>query len=464
MTDGGRLVVGVSGVRGVVGEGLTPEVAARFASAMGTYCRGGLVVVGRDTRPSGVSLRYAVVSGLLATGSPVVDVGVAATPSVQLAVGEHGAAGGVIITASHNPGEYNGLKFVSSRGIFLNAEEGARLRQISESGRFSFGGQPPTPEVRDDRQAAARHVARVLGLSYLDVARIRARRFRVVLDVGNGAGGRVASGLLEALGCATRVLHGEPSGVFARGPEPVAENLKALAGEVAARRADVGFALDPDGDRLSIVTEKGEAVGEEYSLALSAEGVLSRSDGGVVVTNLSTSRMVEAVAGRWGGRVVRTPVGEVHVSVRMMAEGAVIGGEGNGGVILPEAHYGRDAAVGIALVLELIADRGGSISEAVDGLPHYEMIKAKAPLEGDLRGDLGEVLAPLVGGADLDASDGLRASWPDAWLHVRKSGTEPVVRVVAEAEVRARAQALVEEALGLLARESGRHPMTNREG
>lgn len=448
MAGGGRLVFGVSGVRGVVGEGLTPEVAARFASAMGTWCGGGCVVVGRDTRPSGETLRGSVLAGLLATGCDVVDVGICPTPTVQLAVREHGAAGGVVITASHNPGEYNGLKFVSPRGIFLTPEEGIQLREIAEGG--AFRGERPGARVREDPQAPGKHLAKVLALSLLDVSRIRAREFRVVLDVGNGAGGAVGIPLLEALGCQARVLNAEPTGVFSRGPEPVPENLAELSREVVGGGADIGFALDPDGDRLSIVTEEGEAIGEEYSLALAADLVLSRAGGGTVVTNLSTSRMVEKVAERWSGRVLRTPVGEVHVSLRMMADHAVVGGEGNGGVILPEAHFGRDGAVGMALVLELLADRGITASAAARGLPRYWMIKRKTPVAEGLVGRLAEVLWPFVAGAEVETSDGIRAAWEDAWLHVRISGTEPVVRVVAEAEDRSRAEALVEEALRLV--------------
>ncbi len=442
-------MIGVSGVRGVVGHGLTPDVAARFASAMGSFCRGGRVIVGRDTRPSGEMLRHAVISGLLATGCEVIDLGVCPTPTVQLAVRERGSAG-IIITASHNPGEYNGLKFVSTTGIFLTAEEGAELRAIFDADRFAYIGHQPPGDVSMDGEAAKRHVSMVLGLSVLDVPRIQARKFKVVLDPGNGTGVVVALPVLEALGCEVVLVNAEPTGIFSRGPEPIPENLGDLCKRVVSEGADVGFAIDPDGDRLSIVTEQGVAIGEEFSMVLGADLVLSRAGGGVVVTNLSTSRMVDRVAERWGGHVSRTPVGEVHVSLEMMAKDAVFGGEGNGGVILPEAHLGRDASVGLALVLELLADRRCSVSEARASLPHYTMIKTKARVDRGLGDRLLEVLAPLVEGGRIEKSDGVKISWDDGWLHVRSSNTEPIVRVVAEAEHRSRAEALVEEALHLL--------------
>jgi phosphomannomutase len=450
MNGGGTLVVGVSGVRGIVGNGLSPEVAARFAAAMGSFCRGGPVVIGRDTRPSGAMFRHAVISGLLATGCEVIDLGVCPTPSVQLAVRSHGAAGGVIITASHNPVEYNGLKFVSPRGIFLTEEEGTAVRSLYQSGTFDYVGNQPAPAVQDDRKAVARHVSAILALSVLDVSRIQARKFKVVLDPGNGTGAMVGGPLLDALGCQTVLLHGEPTGVFSRGPEPVAENLEELCKTVVGEGADVGFATDPDGDRLSIVTNTGVAIGEEFSMVLGADLVLSRTGGGTVVTNLSTSRMVDRVADRWGGRVVRTPVGEVHVSLRMIAEKAVVGGEGNGGVILPEAHLGRDAAVGMALVLELLSDRQCSISEAWESIPHFSMIKTKAPVDEQLGERLSTVLAPLAEGGQVEQSDGVKISWDDGWLHIRSSNTEPIVRVVAEAESPSRAESLVKDALRLL--------------
>ncbi len=452
MTGGGTLVVGVSGVRGVVGEGLTPEVACRFASAMGSYCRGGSVVVGRDTRPSGDMFRHAVLSGLLSTGCPVIDVGVCPTPTVQLSVRHHRAAGGVIVTASHNPFEYNGLKFVSERGIFLTAAEGAKLKELHDSGAFEFVGNRSAPATEKDAEAAARHVARILDLSLIDAGRIRSGRFRVVLDPGNGTGGLVGGPLLEALGCEVRYVHKDPTGVFARGPEPVPENLDDLRKAVVEHGADIGFATDPDGDRLSIVTETGAAIGEEFSMVLAAELVLSRNGGGTAVTNLSTSMMIDRVAEARGGRVVRTPVGEVHVSEGIIREDAVVGGEGTGGVILPEAHLGRDASVGMALVLELLAERRCSISQAWAALPHYAMIKKKASVNGNVRDRLFEVLSPVAKGADVDRSDGVKIIRGDGWLHVRTSNTEPVVRVVAEAGDLSRAEALADEALALLKR------------
>ncbi len=358
------LMVSVSGVRGRVGQGLTPEVVARFAAAFGAWAtarhaaQGGArtVVVGRDSRVSGPLFQRVVVSALESVGARVIDLGMTTTPTCQLAVEHHHAAGGLMISASHNPIEWNALKMVGSTGLFLDASEGAEMRAGMEQGtRYATWDQ--LGSVVADEEAARRHVEQVLALPYVDVARIRARGFKVALDACRGAGAVVMPYLLERLGCVVTAVNMEPDGRFPRPPEPVAENLGELEALTRAAGADVGFAVDPDVDRLALVDETGRAIGEDYTLALAARLVLAHKSG-VVVTNLSTSRVVDDVAEAAGSRVIRAPVGEVNVAVRMREEGAVVGGEGNGGVILPELHLGRDAPLGAALVLQLLAEAG----------------------------------------------------------------------------------------------------------
>jgi phosphomannomutase len=432
-----------------VGQGLTPEVVARFAAAFGAWAtarhtaRGGArtVVVGRDSRVSGPLFHRVAVSALESVGARVIDLGLTTTPTCQLAVEYHHAAGGLMLSASHNPIEWNALKLIGPSGLFLSAEEGAEMRAVMEGGtRYATWDELGSVVVDDE--AARRHVDAVLALSYVDVPRIRARSFRVALDACRGAGAVVMPYLLDRLGCDVTAIHMEPDGRFPRPPEPVAENLGELGMLTREAGAEVGFAVDPDVDRLALVDEAGRAIGEDYTLALAARLVLKHR-AGPVVTNLSTSRVLDDVVEAAGGRVVRAPVGEVNVALRMRREGAVVGGEGNGGVILPELHLGRDAPLGAALVLQLMAEEGRPLSAVVADHPRYAIVKDKldrpnAPLDA--------VYAALVAAfpdAERDTQDGLRLAWPDRWVHVRPSGTEPIVRVIAEGPTEADARALV---------------------
>jgi phosphomannomutase len=444
-----RLMVSVSGVRGRVGEGLSPEVVARFAAGFGAWAIGGrgagqsrAVVVGRDSRVSGALFHRVVVSALESVGADVIDVGLTTTPTCQLAVEHHHAAGGLMISASHNPIEWNALKFVGPSGLFLSAEEGAAMRAGIEAGTryVAWDGLGTT---RADADAARRHVDAVLALPYLNVPAIRARRFRVALDAVRGAGAVVMPMLLEALGCEVAAIHMEPDGRFPHPPEPVPENLGDLEALVRRSQAEIGFAVDPDVDRLALVADDGRAVGEDYTLALAARLVLKHRPG-PVVTNLSTSRVVEDQAAAAGVPCLRAPVGEVNVALAMRASGAVIGGEGNGGVILPELHLGRDAPVGAALLLQLLLEEGRPLSAVVADHPRYVIVKDKldrpdAPLDA-----VYQALRGVFPEATPDTQDGLRLAWPDRWVHVRPSGTEPIVRVIAEAPTERDARTLVE--------------------
>ncbi|HYU28719.1 MAG TPA: phosphoglucosamine mutase [Gemmatimonadales bacterium] len=461
------LMVSVSGVRGLVGTDLTPEVVARWAAAFGTWARAGKgdggrgkgktrVVLGRDARTSGPMFTAAAIAGLQSIGCHVIDVGLVATPTVQLAVEHHRAAGGIILTASHNPIEWNALKFVGPDGIFLDGVAGTRVRELAAGGENSLpratynaiGG------VEADTDAISRHLAAVLALRGVDVRGIRRRRFHVALDCVRGAGGAVMPELFERLGCRVAAINTETDGLFPRPPEPVPENLKALGALVRRKKADIGIAVDPDVDRLAIVDERGNPIGEDYTLAFAIRAVLGKRDGGrgkgkTVVCNLSTSLVVEDAAKEFGAMVVRAPVGEAHVARKINELKAVIGGEGNGGVMYPALHVGRDAPVAGALVLGLLAREQASVSELVARAPRYTIVKAK--LERGTRNveRLAAQVYPALRSrfpeATADTQDGLRLAWPDRWLHVRPSGTEPIIRLIAEAPSRADAEKLIDE-------------------
>ncbi|HJP60722.1 MAG TPA: phosphoglucosamine mutase [Gemmatimonadaceae bacterium] len=442
------LMVSVSGVRGRVGESLTPEIIAKFAAGFGAWAMSrttgkARIVVGRDSRVSGPMFQSVVHAALQSVGCDVIDVGMVPTPTVQLAVEHHQAAGGLAITASHNPIEWNALKFIGPSGLFLDGAEGKQMRDVVES-NFQRATWDKLGTVTQDKDAAREHIERILALPFLDVEGIRKREFRVGLDCVRGAGGTFMPILLELLGCKLATINMQPDGRFPRSPEPVAENLGELQKLVQDSHCEIGMAVDPDVDRLALVSDEGLAIGEDYTLALAAKEVL-RHRKGVVVTNLSTSRIVDDVAAEAGTRVIRAPVGEVNVATRMRAENAPIGGEGNGGVILSELHLGRDAPVGAALMLQLLLEDSKPLSKIVAQYPRYIIFKDKldrpnAPLDA-----VYEALRKNFTDAEADTQDGLRLTWPDRWVHVRPSGTEPIVRVIAEAPTAEAAEQLVRD-------------------
>lgn len=445
----GRLVISVSGIRGIVGESITPEVVATYAAAHGAAATArtgrSTIVLGRDARVSGPFLAAAAEAGLRSVGCDVLDVGMACTPTILLAVEDEEAAGGIALTASHNPAAWNALKLASHRGMFLTPAEGAEVLSMVDGGRIpraawdASGGR----EARGD--ATDRHVERILADPLVDVAAVRERGFRVVLDACAGAGALPALPLLFRLGVEVDGLHLEPTGRFPRDPEPTAANLTELCERVRMSGADLGLAIDPDGDRLALVDEQGAALGEDLTLALVADYVLSERPG-TVVTNLSTSQVVDRVAESHGERVYRTAVGEVNVALGMLEVDSPIGGEGNGGVIHPGIHHTRDAPVGIALLLSYLARTGRSLSQAAAAFPSYVIVKAKIPLERiDGDGLLARAEQALEA-EEVDRTDGLKLLWParQEWLHLRKSGTEPVVRLIAEAPDAAAAERLLD--------------------
>jgi phosphomannomutase len=423
------LKIGISGVRGVVGESLTPGLLARFAQAFGTYLGGGRVVVGRDPRTSGEMVRQAVAAGLLSSGCRIIDIGVCPTPTLQLMVRTLGARGGIAITASHNPPEWNALKFVGADGLFLSGDRGRELLDIYHQGDYTKVRGARMRPIEERRDACDVHVAAVLKA----LGPVRSSRpLRVVLDACNGAGSTITPRLLHALGVDSVVINGNPDGTFPRPAEPLPENLTALCDAVRRHHADIGFAQDMDADRLAIVSEQGEPIGEERTLVLAAQYVLSTTPG-PVVTNISTTHALEEVATRYGSRVWRTKVGEANVAEGMRRHHAIIGGEGNGGVICPQINFARDSLVAIALVLHLAAARGQSISELTAALPACEMAKHQVPCPSHRITEVLRRVREEYSGFEVNLQDGVKVMMPDGWFLLRGSNTEPVLRLVAEA-------------------------------
>lgn len=439
------LKIGVSGIRGVVGEFLTPALVCGFAQAFGTYVGGGRVVVGRDTRPSGEMLQHAVSCGLLAAGCEVVDVGVLPTPTLQIYVGATRARGGLAVTASHNPPEYNALKMFNARGLFFNQYERAELVDLYHQSEFR---QARNEEIRgilqDGDRPAELHVERVV--RQVDVERIRRRRFRVALDAVNGAGAALSCRFLQqTLGCELHAIGVDPTRPFSRAPEPRPDTLGDLIQLVRREGCEVGFAQDPDGDRLAVVDESGRVLDGDEVLGLAVEAVLERTPGDVVV-NLTTSALIDELAARYHCKVHRTPVGEANVVEAILATGAVIGGEGsNGGVIFPAVHACRDSYTGMALLLDRMAQTGQSVSQLAARLPRYVRRYGRAPYQHGQLGGLIQEIEQAFAGAGCDRSDGLKVMLPDGWIHLRASNTEPVLRLAAEARTPERLEELWEQ-------------------
>jgi len=449
------LMVSISGIRGIVGESLTPEVALKYAAAYGRYCKrqtkNATVMLGRDGRITGKIIANIVSSTLLSTGVNVRAIGICPTPTVALAVEHSNAIGGISITASHNPIEWNGLKFFAETGMFLDADQNKELWSIADDGKADYTSWQCIGNHAQEEFWIRKHIDAVLSLKYIDLSVTRKRRFRVVLDCVNAAGGVIVPTLLKEMGCEVIEMNCDVSGVFAHTPEPIPENLTDLALRVKAEKADMGVAVDPDVDRLVLISENGEPYGEEYTIAtvvkfvLEKEKKLGHTHTQSVVVNLSTTRAVDDIASAFGAKCYRTPVGEVNVAKKMKQLGAVIGGEGSGGVILPALHLGRDAIVGIGLILQMLAESGGKLSELKASLPQYSIAKGKIEL-GSASPDaiLKEIGTSRNGTGRINTDDGLKVDFADHWVHLRKSNTEPIVRVIAEAKTMEQAVEVVE--------------------
>ncbi|MCC6240637.1 MAG: phosphoglucosamine mutase [Phycisphaerales bacterium] len=433
------LMIGVSGMRGTIGRTLGPDTVLRMAGAFarylhqqhqpknGTHFR---VVFGRDSRPSGQFVRDAAVAGLTASGVEVIDLGIVTTPGVAMMVQHTGADAGVIATASHNPIQWNGLKFLNAQAIAPPPEAAGQIRALFDENKPEYVAVEKLIPASSNSQTHALHVKRVL--DYVDVLGISTKRFKVVVDSVNGAGCVTSATLLSKLGCQLVHLNNTPDGHFPHEPEPTQANLTQLASEVKRQKAHVGFAQDPDADRLAIVDENGVYIGEEYSLALCAKYMMSRKPG-VAVANLSSSRMLDDIAAAHGSSVVRTCVGEANVVQGMLASGAVIGGEGNGGVIDTRIVPGRDSLVGMAYVLQLMADTGLSLSQLVGQIPRYTIVKTKFECRREDAQKVVEALKGEFAHERVDTQDGIRIDWDRAWVHARPSNTEPIMRIIAEA-------------------------------
>jgi len=442
-------IISVSGLRGVIGESLTPEVAIRYAVAFAALAPPGAILISRDGRPSGCMLAAALSAGLQAAGRNTIDAGILATPSVGVLVRELQVAGGIQITASHNPSEYNGLKLFSHQGRVIPAGPGEEVLRQYQSGTavWATHDQIGLPEACIDAHSGHLHAV----LATIDYHRIRDRHIPVLLDANHGAGAMLGRRLLEELGCSVTVLGDESDGQFEHPPEPTAENLAGVLSAVTGSGAAIGFCQDPDADRLAVIDETGRYLGEEYTVAMCVQHILRHRRGPIVV-NCATSRMSQDLAERHGVPLYRTAVGEANVVDAMIEHEAVFGGEGNGGPIDPRVGMVRDSFVGMALLLDAMAERGKKISQLADELPRYEIVKTKIALPRERIPAALDALEQHFPDADADRRDGLRFDWPDRWLLVRGSNTEPIARAIAEASTAEEAERLCDEAAAVVQR------------
>jgi phosphomannomutase len=443
------LIKSISGIRGTIGghtgDTLNPLDIVKFTTAYATFIGGKKIVVGRDGRISGPMVRDVVCGTLVGMGYEVIDIGLATTPTTELAVRWHKADGGIIITASHNPTQWNALKLLNSEGEFLTAADGAEVLAIAEKEDFDYAPVEKLGRVIKDDTMNQQHIQSVLDLRLVDVEAIKARKFRVCADTINSVGGIILPDLFKALGVDFEILNGECTGQFAHNPEPLEKNLQGIMDKMRQGGFDLGIVVDPDVDRLAFICEDGKMFGEEYTLVSVADYVLSH-DKGNTVSNLSSTRALRDVTEKHGGKYTAAAVGEVNVTTKMKEVGAVIGGEGNGGVIYPESHYGRDALVGIGLFLSSLAQKGMKASELRKTFPDYQIAKNRIDLTPETDVDAILVKVKEMFAADSEATvndiDGVKIDFPTKWVHLRKSNTEPIIRVYSEAQTMDEADAL----------------------
>ena len=449
------LIKSISGIRGTiggqVGDNLTPIDAVKFASAYGVWVKQQRtkdqykVVVGRDARISGAMIQNLVMNTLVGLGIHVVDLGLSTTPTVELAVPMEHADGGIILTASHNPKQWNALKLLNSKGEFLDGEEGAKILEIAESDQMSFADVDSLGKITKNKAYIDLHIIEVLDLPLVNVKAIEDARFKVVVDGVNSTGGIAIPLLLERLGVHVIKLYCEPNGEFPHNPEPLKEHLTDLSERVVKEHADFGIVVDPDVDRLAFMDEKGDMFGEEYTLVACADYVLSRTPGNTV-SNMSSTRALRDVTEKYGGTYEASAVGEVNVVKLMKKNKVVIGGEGNGGIIYPESHYGRDALVGVALFLSLLADKQISVSALRKTYPNYFMSKKKIELTPGLDVDgILTVIENRYHNEHLTTIDGVKIDFSESWVHLRKSNTEPIIRIYTEAKSQTEADTLADK-------------------
>ena len=436
-----KLMRSISGIRGIVGDTLTPLVLQSHVRAFLEITKAKRVVIGRDSRPTGEAIVQFVAGICRLSGVDVIDVGLSTTPTVELLTTHFKADAGIIITASHNPLEWNALKFLNSKGLFLGPNDVKQLFALADANQFSYPDYRAMGKYEIAPDADGVHIEGTLKIPYVDVDAIKSKHFKVAVDAVNGAGSFIVPRLLEELGCEVVRVHCNPDGTFPRGAEPIPANLGDLRNAVKENGCAVGFAVDPDADRCALVSGEGKSIGEEYTLAIAVDEVLAKHKGGVCV-NLSTSRMNEDVAAKYGCEFSRAKVGEINVSLQMIEKGCIIGGEGNGGVILPALHYGRDSLVAAALVLSWMARHGGGPEKFVAENPAYVMPKKKFDLGDKKVADILQKVMVEFDGWKVDERDGLWLGKEKSWVHVRASNTEPVIRVIAEAQTVVEAEAL----------------------
>ncbi|MHA7862996.1 phosphoglucosamine mutase [Flagellimonas marinaquae] len=448
------LIKSISGIRGTIGgrtnDNLTPVDAVKFAAAYGTWLQSYAakdrlkVVIGRDARLSGEMIQNLVVSTLVGLGIDVIDLGLSTTPTVEIAVPLEKADGGIILTASHNPKQWNALKLLNEKGEFLDAEQGAKILSLAEKEDFEFAEVDDLGEIIKNDSYIDIHIDEVLELSLVDAETIKKANFKVVVDGVNSTGGIAIPKLLEELGVEVVKLYCDPTGHFPHNPEPLKEHLGDICKKVVEEKADFGIVVDPDVDRLAFISNDGEMFGEEYTLVACADYVLSKTKGNTV-SNLSSSRALRDITEKHGGTYEAAAVGEVNVVTKIKANNAIIGGEGNGGIIYPESHYGRDALVGTALFLMLMAERGETVGELRASYPSYFMSKKKIELTPDLDVDaLLEAMHLKYKDEEVSTIDGVKIDFPENWVHLRKSNTEPIIRIYTEAKSQAEADSLAD--------------------
>jgi phosphomannomutase len=436
------LMISVAGIRGIVGDSIIPEEYLKYVMAFSNSLKNKKIILGGDSRKSREMMRHIAFSGLIATGIEVIDIGIAPTPTVGLLVKELNAGGGIAITASHNPREWNAYKFFSDKGIFLNKEEFNALMQIYLAGEFKLARIDEIGKVVKNEDAFRIHLNKIF--NYVNVDIIRQKKVKVVVDCCNGAGSEIIPQLLEDLNCESIIINNDITKEFPHIPEPLPENIGELCEKVKETGADIGFAIDPDADRVAIVDETGKAIGEERSVTLATNYVLSKKKGPVVV-NLSTTRAVDDVAKRNGVNVFRTPIGEAYVAKKMLDIGSVIGGEGNGGIMIPGIHPCRDAIAGIALILEMLVKSKKKISEVNKTIPDYAIIKKKYEIDREKYETIINAVRFKFQKASMTDIDGLKISFEKSWIHLRLSGTEPILRLFVEAPTKDVANDLIRE-------------------
>ncbi len=438
------LMVSVSGIRGIVGDGLDPNVLVKYTSAYADFCGKGKIVLGSDGRISGGMVTEIVAGTLMAKGNDVIDIGVCPTPTVLYNVKKLGAVGGIQISASHNPNEWNALKLLNDEGEFMTPAQNAEMLKLLDKSVNSYQAWDGLGKFEYYEEGLENHLRDVLKMEHIDIEAIKKRKFRVLLDCVNGAGSFIMPRLLKEFGCEVIELNCEKTGIFPRLPEPIPENLTETMQAVIDNKADIGVIVDPDVDRLVLITDEGEPFSEENTITQAVRFVLSKTKGSVTV-NLSTTRAVEDVASEAGCEVFRSPVGEANVVKKMKETGAVIGGEGSGGVIYPALHYGRDALVGTAITLQHLLEFGGTMTELKEKLPAYFISKKKINIQGKNPDEVIKKLVDKYSGEKINTDDGLRIDLPDHWVHFRKSNTEPIIRCIAEAGTEKEAEAFTDK-------------------